>query len=68
MANLYLIKSRSDELNTLVSTKLLENYSGIYDNMAIYVPVIYVHRIPILQEWIENFHIKQNLKNYADLC
>lgn len=63
MANLYLIKSRSDELNTLVSTKLLENYSRIYKNMAIYVPVIYVHRIPILQEWLENFHIKQNLKN-----
>ncbi|EAI1531930.1 phosphate acetyltransferase [Campylobacter coli] len=63
MANLYLMRSRSDELNTLVTTKLLKNYSKIYKNIAIYCPVIYVHRIPVLQGWLEEFDIKQTLKN-----
>lgn len=62
MANLYLMRSRSDELNTLVTTKLLKNYSKIYKNIAIYCPVIYVHRIPVLQGWLEEFDIKQTLK------
>lgn len=61
MANLYLMRSRSDELNTLVTTKLLKNYSKIYKNIAIYCPVIYVHRIPVLQGWLEG-DIKQTLK------
>ena len=63
MANLYLIKSRDDELNTLISTNLLKEYSKIYKNIAIYCPVIYVHRISILQEWLKEFNINQSLKN-----
>ncbi|HHP5683724.1 TPA: hypothetical protein ACSC6O_001584, partial [Campylobacter jejuni] len=34
MANLYLMRSRSDELNTIISTNLLKNYSKIYKNIA----------------------------------
>ncbi|MBM0636969.1 phosphate acetyltransferase [Campylobacter sp. VicNov18] len=62
MANLYLMRSRSDELNTLISAKLLQNYSKIYKNIAIYCPVIYIHRIPVLQTWLEEFNINQTLK------
>lgn len=45
MANLYLMRSRSDELNTIISTNLLKNYSKIYKNIAIYCPVNSFFRI-----------------------
>lgn len=63
MANLYLMKSRSDELNTKITDKLLDNYKRIYKNIAIYCPVIYMHRIPILQGWLEEYQTGQSLKN-----
>lgn len=62
MANLYLMRSRSDELNTIISTNLLKNYSKIYKNIAIYCPVIYIHRVPVLQGWLEEFNINQTVK------
>ena len=63
MANLYLMRSRSDELNTIISTNLLKNYSKIYKNIAIYCPVIYIHRVPVLQGWLEEFNINQTVKS-----
>lgn len=63
MANLYLMRFRSDELNTIISTNLLKNYSKIYKNIAIYCPVIYIHRVPVLQGWLEEFNINQTVKS-----
>ncbi|EDP6913362.1 phosphate acetyltransferase, partial [Campylobacter upsaliensis] len=62
MANLYLMRSKSDDLNTLITKKLLANYTKHYKNVAIYCPVIYVHRIAAVQEWLEEFNIKQSSK------
>lgn len=62
MANIYLMRSKSDDLNTIITEKLLRHYTQIYKNIAIYCPVIYSHRIAIVQEWLAKFNLNQNSK------
>lgn len=61
MASFYLIKSKNVELDTKISTKLLEECAKAYKNVAIYRAIACENALSKIQERLRHFDIKQDL-------
>ncbi len=62
MASFYLIRSKNVELDSKISTKLLEECVKNFKNVAIYRVLTCENGISKLEERLKNFNLKQNLE------